>query len=397
VKMDNTVRNLIDYVEALDNIDGRYENLKCINVAQNQAKRGALSLVFTAKDALDDKDVIIKMIDPNFMANRYRQTAFEREPEVLERLVDKPRCLTLLFGPSSFPWDVELEPGNTLSFDMNYFVTDFIDHDIDKFFIDQLNCTPLEKLEVFRSTVLAINSVHSEGVCHRDIKCDNFRARSGNQANLDVIAIDFGTAVHQSDAPLIHATFYPNTVGAVEYSSPEAQSGLQSYREIGHLNDIYALGAMLYQMFNSNLFYWILKQTNGNYAMVCSHMASMLAAKNSNAAKLSAWRTEMPRFRLSVEPPSISARGNSIPKSIEDILVSLHRKMTMFDFDQRVQSLEPVIHDLDRAIRVLGNVKLEQKKKYLRNKRKARREQKLLHGEKKLNDYLLVSRNAEIN
>lgn len=177
----NSQRVLIRYIEESGVIDDRFTEIKCINVSADDKKRGALSLVFKAKDTIEDEIVIIKIMDPNFLSDDYRLKAFEREPRVLTKILNRSRCLKLIFGPNEFTWNIVTEDKITIPLKLSYFVTNFVCDDIDEYFVGHDKISPLEKLKVFRSTVLAVKAVHSQDVSHRDLKWDNFRANHSPQ------------------------------------------------------------------------------------------------------------------------------------------------------------------------------------------------------------------------
>ena len=239
---------LIEFLQERPALDPRFQGIKCLNLVEDAQRRGSLSLVFTAYDAIEGRKVVIKVLDPEQLNNDYRIAAFKREPFVLSKLMNRNRCLKLIFGPCTFSWLIKDQIGNELPFKLDYFVSDWIPEDVDKYFIDHDRYPALEKLKLFRSVVLAINAIHTQGVMHRDIKWDNLRGRfNGDQ--LEVIAIDFGAAVHIDDPVISEVSLYPTTVGAKAFSAPEAYSGLRSCRGIGHLTDVYALGGFVVSTF----------------------------------------------------------------------------------------------------------------------------------------------------
>lgn len=57
---------LIDHLESRDLLQGRFTNLKCVNIGDGK-RRGNFSIILVAKDILEDELVAIKFFDPNFM------------------------------------------------------------------------------------------------------------------------------------------------------------------------------------------------------------------------------------------------------------------------------------------------------------------------------------------
>ncbi len=329
---------------------------------------------------------MIKVIDPGQLGDEYRIAAFRREPSVLSRLANRNRCLKLIFGPSTFSWLIQDQAGNELPFALDYFVSDWIPEDVDKYFIDHDKYPALEKLQLFRSVALAIRAIHTEGVMHRDIKWDNLRGRfNGDQ--LEVVAIDFGTAVHVDDQVISEGSIYPTTVGAEAFSAPEAYSGLRSCRSMGHLTDVYALGALLYQLFNPNFFYRAARN-HRDYQSAMSMLKLRLGECKTDQERIIAWNKEMPAIRYAVEPPPIDARGSSIPRSVSDVISKLYKEMVSFDFHKRMQDLAGAVRYLDIAVRILENQKLEERKLERKRMERQQRLSKIARKEQRLKAYL---------
>lgn len=380
-------QSLIEQLESLGSIDSRFENIKCINTSITGERKGCLSLIFSADDLAEDKKVALKFIDPEFLGDRYRLAAFNREPEVLNRLKNKRRCLKLIFGPNSFDWQILMPDKSISTLSIDYFVTDWLNEDVEKYFLDQQSYEALIKLQIFRSAVLAVAAFHDEGISHRDIKYDNLRAYK-ERGELIVIVIDFGTAVHFHNPLATTALDYPQmSVGAPAFSAPEALIGLASHRKLGKLTDIYALGGLLYQMFNRELF-GRARAKNLHFETALSFIAAKMAPLRADDEKIRVWANETPQFKYVLEPPKIESPGNNVPMSVVTIISKIHREMTLFDYRDRTQDLQSVIPRIDSAINVLKNHRLDQAK--LERKRKLRKFhiEKLRRREQKLAEYL---------
>jgi serine/threonine-protein kinase len=89
----------------------------------------------------------------------------------------------------------------------------------------------------------ALGAAHQLGVVHRDIKPDNlFITHKGGQADF-VKVLDFGVAKLLT-AENTSGTLDGTIIGTPTYMSPEQAAGLP----VNHLADIYAVGAVLYEM-----------------------------------------------------------------------------------------------------------------------------------------------------
>ncbi len=380
-------QSLIQQIEALDHLEYRFENLKCINSSILGKRKGCLSLVFIADDVAEDKKVALKFIDPEYLGDRYRLATFNREPEILKKLQNKHRCLTLILGGNSFNWEISMAGGLTSTLPIDYFVTDWLDEDIEEYFLEQQDYEAAIKLKIFRSAVLAVASFHSEGICHRDLKQDNFRAYR-NKNELVAVAIDFGTAAHFNEPKVTTALNYPNaSVGAPAFSAPEAIAGLASHRKIGNLTDIYALGALLFNMFNLDLFAKA-RAKNQHFLPALTFLQAKMARANNEKDKEQIWNDEVGNFRFSLIPPPLDYPGNSVPKSVLTVLSKIQQEMTKFDFRDRITNLQKVITQIDIAIRILNNQRYDQWKLEKRRKMSELRTDKLRRREIKLAEYL---------
>jgi Tol biopolymer transport system component len=97
-----------------------------------------------------------------------------------------------------------------------------------------------EALRLAREVASALDYAHRQGVVHRDIKPENTLLQDGS-----ALVADFGIAlaVHQAGGSRMTQTGM--SLGTPAYMSPEQAMG---EREIGPRSDVYALGAMSYEM-----------------------------------------------------------------------------------------------------------------------------------------------------
>ena len=86
----------------------------------------------------------------------------------------------------------------------------------------------------------ALDYAHRQGVVHRDIKPENILLQDGN-----ALVADFGIALAVQQAGGSRMTQTGMSLGTPAYMSPEQAMG---ERDIGARSDVYALGAMTYEM-----------------------------------------------------------------------------------------------------------------------------------------------------
>lgn len=386
-------QSVIDQVEACTEIAGRFSNVECINANIGGQRQGCFSLVFKAYDLAEGQDVILKFLSPEVMGNKYRVDSFSRESDILNSLNSKQRCINLIYGPDTFQWKLEVTPGTKYDFDLAYFVTEFLPEEVEPFFLNQTSHLALTKLKIFRSIVLAVAAIHQSDISHRDIKPDNFRGIYVDSGEFLVKVIDYGTAAHYSSPLVTTDTNYPDmSVGASAFSAPEQLVGMASNRDIGKLTDIYALGTLLYQLFNLRIFAH--PRATSEFTQVISFLHMTMGGKSMDE-KVQIWAEEVPKFKHQLEPPTIDCSGHSVPPSLIDILGDTQRRMTLFDYRERLSDLSFVVKRVDSAIRVLENIELDRHLSKQREIKKQQREQKVAYQKQKLEEFLAQRKGLE--
>lgn len=382
-------QRLVSELEALPLLDGRYEGMKLVNYdSAADVKRGCLSLVFRAFDRLNQKTVALKFYDinPQLMMDIYRQQSFQREHEILKTLLTKKRCLQLASGLSTYNLQVPLPDGTTVAIPCQYFAVEWLDQDIDNYFycLGHGSSDSIQKLRIFYEIVLAIEALHRHEVYHRDIKADNLREYQ-NAVERFVVAIDLGTAARLSSTNL--SSNYSISVGAPFYAAPEARCGLAGHRSLAPLTDIYALGCLLYELFNLDYFYRELTRCNHHYETILVAMTSFLHGARNEDQQLAKWKEAVARLGPSVTRVSIESAGNTVPQAIADLLDEVVSGLTQVSYSKRY-SLAWVRTRIGSAIRVLENDRIYQQRLAAAKLRRARREEKAKRAEARLISYL---------
>ena len=352
-----TSKFLVDTVEALPLLDGRFEDLKLMNYdsAQDQ-QRGCFSLVFRAIDTTTGKPVALKFFDPQRMMDVYRLTAFRREHSILEELVGEVRCLQLASSLQKYDLHVPTAAGVTLPLPCEYFAIEWIDDEIDKYFLCQEDFSALDRLKLFLAIALAVEALHSRGIFHRDLKPDNLRL-SHHAAQKQVIAIDLGAAAKYMSPPFQNPYFY--SVGAPAYASAEAHCGLAGNRLLASYTDIFALGCMLFELFNADYHFKAIFARNQNYQPLLAVLGSGVDHTADDRAQKASWDKLIHRLSNSYVTASITNGGNDVPSGIVPILDDVLSRMTHIDYRNR-PSIKWSRDRISSAIKVLSNDRLYQ-------------------------------------
>ena len=375
--MSDTGSQFVKDIEELESLNSRYENLKCVNL-NGSSKKGVFSYIFKAFDTHLNEHVAIKFFDPEKTNDTYRLRSFERESEILKRLVEVSRCLQLVEGHNIHIWIIK-SPSGDLSIGIPFFVTEWLESDIERFTYEQERIEAIAKIRVFKDIVLAVSALHRKEVSHRDLKLDNFRLKGDGVADY-VVAIDLGTAVHLESQSILNSydSFF---AGHGAYSSLEALCGFAGDRELAFKNDIYALGCILFEMFNVDQYFKVVAPSIKLETTVVAMRAEMTAMKGLSIEKQKqGWEKRMRLFSRRIVPPTILQDGNTIPACLGQMLSDLHSQLVAWSCFERKVTMKSILNTLNTCERVLTN---EKRQKSLLEQRKKVRERKIAKAKAK--------------
>ncbi len=184
-----------------------------------------MATVYLAHDLKHDRDVAIKVLHPDLGAalggerflSEIRTTARLQHPHILP-LLDSGEADGLLY------YVMPLVTGETL-----------------RARLDRERQPPIaDALRIAREVAGALDYAHRQNVIHRDIKPENILLHDGQ-----AIVADFGIALAVQSAGGARMTRTGLSLGTPQYMSPEQAMG---ERTIDARSDIYALGAVTYEM-----------------------------------------------------------------------------------------------------------------------------------------------------
>jgi serine/threonine-protein kinase len=244
--------------------EGRYRLERVIG-------RGGMALVYRACDREHDEPVAIKLLADNLAADPELRRRFAREAEVAERL-SHPNVVRTL--------------GSGVTGDRAFIVLEYVDGGN---LADELlragRIEPDRAAELGIQAASALAHAHERGLVHRDIKPQNLLLAKDGTLKVS----DFGIARVVDGTQL---TQVGTVLGTAAYLAPEQAAG----EETNGAADVYALGAVLYELLTGRPAYY----------------ASTV--------------TELLRRRADGEPPPPSALAPDVPPELDALVLACLRE-----------------------------------------------------------------------
>ncbi len=269
---------------------------------------GGMGEVWRARDTRIGRDVAIKILPPEFASDTERLRRFELEARSAGGL-SHPNLVTIhdLGTHEGTPYIVmELLEGETLR---------------DRIGSESASRMPIRKaVDVSVQLANGLAAAHDKGIVHRDLKPENiFITPDGRVKILDFGLAKLTLAQGGDDSRTQQRDTTPGmVVGTAGYMSPEQVRG----QEIDHRTDIFAFGAILYEM-------------------LTGHRAFR---RDSSVETMSAILNE--------DPPELSSPASNIPSGIHRIVSRCLEKSR----DERFQSAR----DLSFALEAVSGSTLPQ-------------------------------------
>jgi serine/threonine protein kinase len=195
---------------------------------QSELGRGGMGVVYRARQIDLNRPVAIKMLRSGAHAGEDERIRFHTEAEAVAQL-GHPHIVEIYeIG------DVDGSPYLTLEFLEGGTLADSVAAG---------PLPPLEAAATVRTLAVAVDIAHRQGILHRDLKPANVLLTSDGTPKIS----DFGLARRlDSGAP---QTRTGDILGTPSYMAPEQARGHQA--DVGVGIDIYALGAILYELLTS--------------------------------------------------------------------------------------------------------------------------------------------------
>lgn len=195
---------------------GRYELLGVLG-------EGAMSVVHRARDRQLGRPVALKILRESLLSHPQVRERFMREAQALARL-DHPGIVKV--------FDSGMDGGRA------YLVMELVDGEALSKALAAKKLDRPARLRLLERVARAVHHAHEKGVIHRDLKPENILV-TGDEPKV----ADFGLARLVESSPAL--TRSGAVLGTPMYMAPEQVEG---GREVTARTDVYALGALLYEL-----------------------------------------------------------------------------------------------------------------------------------------------------
>lgn len=191
--------------------------------------RSGMGTLFRATDLRTGRTVALKLPHAEMESDPILIERFRREEEIGREL--------------EHPGIVKTYAGEDRS--RRYLVLEWVEGRLLRTILNEERRLPVARaIAVTLQICDALDTMHKHGVVHRDLKPENIMVGPDDVGAGDrVTIIDFGIAMKEDARRITHVEFSP-ALGTPDYISPEQVKGARG----DHRSDIYALGAMLYEM-----------------------------------------------------------------------------------------------------------------------------------------------------
>ena len=190
---------------------------------EDTVSHSRMSTLYRATDLRDGRPVAIKVPIEEMEADPVLTERFAREEQIGQEL-DHPGIVKTFNGEER---------------SRRYMVIEWVDGRLLRAILNENGKLPIERAVRLTLEICdALDTMHKHGVVHRDLKPENIMVCEGDRIKI----IDFGIAMKEDARRLTFTDV--SLLGTPDYISPEQVKGQRGDQR----SDIYALGAMLYEM-----------------------------------------------------------------------------------------------------------------------------------------------------
>jgi len=212
-------------------VDGKYRVDRALG-------RGGMGAVYRARDMRLNRDVAIKVVRGELLADADARARFRREAQVVARL--------------QHPGVVSVFDYGTLGSGAAFLVMEFVQGRDLRSLIAEGPQSPDVAIRLLQAIAAPIEAAHRHGILHRDLKPENILLP---EDGVDAKVLDFGIAKVLSAPPepdgqtVATLTTVGQPLGTPAYMAPEQLSG----GEMTARTDVYALGVIGYELVTGTL------------------------------------------------------------------------------------------------------------------------------------------------
>jgi eukaryotic-like serine/threonine-protein kinase len=197
--------------------------------------RGAMGVVFLARDIALHRLVAIKVLRYEFASSEEHRERFRREARMTARLSHPSIVPVHGFG------EIGVDADDDSALPLVYIVMKYVHGESLAERMRRDHKIPAGEVQrIVRDLALALDSAHRDGVVHRDLKAENILLERGSGR---AMLTDFGVALSRSLDPV--RADAAKAFGTPHYMSPEQAAG---ELDIDGRSDIYSLGVLGYYM-----------------------------------------------------------------------------------------------------------------------------------------------------
>ncbi len=313
---------------------------------------GGMGVVYRARDERLDRDVALKVLPPEMLADIAAVKAFRDEARALSKL-NHPNIATI--------HDFDMQDG------LNFLVMEYIPGTT----LDQkIAAGTFPEKEVVRLGVQlaqGLEAAHCKGVVHRDLKPSNLRITPDSRLKI----LDFGLArlMVPADQDITRTSLETHPeAGTLPYMSPEQLQG----EPADVRSDIYSFGAVLYEMATGQRLFpekhgprlidAILHQTarsprelNGQISLGMQSVIQKALDRESERRYQSARELQVDLERLSVgpaasQPTTVPEPSGPLPLEIAHVLFMDIVAYSKLPMDQQRHLLEELQKTVRRTL-----------------------------------------------
>ena len=237
----------------IDRVIGNYRIVEKVG-------EGGMGTVYRAVDLMLEREVAIKAIRPEL----------SREPEIVERFRAEAKMLARLSHPAIATIYSFFVEGEDLFLAMEFVRGRSLSH-----LLQSAGPLPWERaVPLLAGALDGIDQAHRVGIVHRDLKSDNLMVSESGTVKV----MDFGIARLIGSSRLTRTGLL---VGTLHYMAPEQIRG----EEVDRRTDVYALGAVLYEMLTGRVPF----QGASDYAVLKAHVEENPAPPSAAMPGLPSW------------------------------------------------------------------------------------------------------------